>query len=92
MQKNKKRKKTDKKRKKTDKKDRSPNFELSSEVLDYCLNFYWGFETTKVNGRFDTVLDRDFLLFSYYSFINSSINHKASINTIINKVKHLIMK
>ena len=78
--------------KKTDKKDRSLNFELSSEVLDYCLNFYWGFETTKVNGRFDTARDRDFLLFSYYSFINSSINHQASTNTIINKVKHLIMK
>lgn len=54
------------------------NIELSSEVLNYCLKFNWGFGATHVNGRFQTSQDKDLVLFNYYVSVTDSLNHKDS--------------
>jgi UDP-MurNAc hydroxylase len=54
------------------------NIQLSSEVLNYCLRFNWGFGATHVNGRFQTNTDKDMVLFNYYVSATESLNHKDS--------------
>jgi hypothetical protein len=54
------------------------NIHLTSEVLNYCLKFNWGFGATNVNGRFQTNKDKDIILFNYYLSATDSLNHKDS--------------
>jgi UDP-MurNAc hydroxylase len=53
------------------------DIEMTSEVLDYCLKFQWGFETTSINGRFQTVGKNGMKKFNVYKFVTSSINHDS---------------
>ncbi len=68
------------------------NFLMTSEVLDYCLRFNWGFGTTKVNGRYQYNKEKDVDLFNYYVSVGSSVNNKNStfkrvISKIIRSIK-----
>jgi UDP-MurNAc hydroxylase len=63
------------------------NLFMTSEVLDFCLRFNWGFGTTKVNGRYQANSDKDVILFNYYSSVGSSLNHKNStLNRVLSKI------
>ena len=67
------------------------NIHLSSEVLDYCLKFNWGFGATNVNGRFQTNKDKDLILFNYYVSVTDSLNHKdSSFKRVMGKIKRKI--
>ncbi len=69
----------------------STNIYLTSEVLDYCLKFNWGFGTTNVNGRFQTNKDKDLKLFNYYVSVTDSLNHKdSSFKRVLAKIKRKI--
>ena len=54
------------------------NLIMTSEVLNYCLKFDWGFSTTNVNARFQTVGPKDLKLFNYYVSVTDSFNHEDS--------------
>lgn len=63
------------------------NIIMTSEVLDYCLKFNWGFGTSNVNGRFQTVKEKDIVLFKYYVAITDALNHQDStLKRVVNKV------
>ncbi|MEO9531622.1 MAG: MBL fold metallo-hydrolase [Crocinitomicaceae bacterium] len=63
------------------------NIIMSSEVLNYCLKFNWGFGATHVNGRFQTNSDKDMVLFNYYVSATESLNHKDStFKRVMNKL------
>ena len=67
------------------------NIYLSSEVLEYCLKFNWGFGTTNVNGRYQTNEDKDSILFNYYVSVTDSLNHSDStLKRVLNKIKRKI--
>jgi len=64
------------------------NIHLTSEVLNFCLKFNWGFGATAVNGRFQTNKDKDKTLFRYYVSATESLNHKDStIKRVLSKIK-----
>ncbi len=68
------------------------NLLMTSEALDYCLKFNWGFATTKINGRYQSNSDKDEILFNYYSSVGGALNHKNStfkrvLSKIIRKIK-----
>ena len=64
------------------------NVFLSSEVLDYCFKFNWGFGTTHVNARFQTNTEKDLKLFNYYISVTDSLNHRDStLKRVISKIK-----
>lgn len=65
------------------------NIIMTSEVLNYCLKFNWGFGTTHVNGRFQTVRDEDMKLFNYYVSVTDSLNHHDST---MKRVFHKILR
>ena len=69
----------------------STNIHLTSEVLDYCLKFNWGFGSTNVNGRFQTNNEKDLILFNYYVSVTDSLNHKDStLKRVFGKIKRKI--
>ena len=73
------------------------NIFLTSEVLNYCLKFNWGFGATDVNGRYQTNNDHDSKLFTYYVSVTDSLNHKDStfkrvLNKVYRKVKNICIK
>ena len=66
----------------------STNIHLTSEVLNYCFKFNWGFGATQVNGRFETNKDKDIIIFNYYVSVTDSLNHKDSTALrVLDKIK-----
>ncbi len=51
---------------------------ITSEVLDYCFKFNWGFSATGVNGRFQSVNEKGLALFNGYTTVEDCINFKDS--------------
>jgi UDP-MurNAc hydroxylase len=51
---------------------------LTSEVLNYCLKFYWGFNTLSVNGRCNTN-DKGKKKLGIYMAVFDSLNHNEPV-------------
>ena len=67
------------------------NILMTSEVLDYCFKFDWGFGATNVNGRFQYVNDKDLVLFNYYFSVTDSLNHEDStFKRVLHKITRKI--
>jgi UDP-MurNAc hydroxylase len=63
------------------------NLFMTSEVLEYCFRFNWGFSSAGTNGRFKSVDDKGLALFNYFVAIGECLNHKDSIfNRALNKL------
>ena len=75
-------------------KEEDSNIKLTTEVLAYCLKFYWGFNTISVNARYQTVTDSDEKLLNKYETLTTSLNHSvrfhdkiaSTIRRSINKI------
>lgn len=66
---------------------------MTSEVLDYCLRFDWGFGTTNVNARFQTQSPRAQKLFSLYTFATTTLNHNDhTFKRVLLKLKNKVFR
>lgn len=69
------------------------NIKLTSEALDYCLKFYWGFNTLEVNARYQTNKVKDVTLLNKYETLTTSLNHSVRFSyKVINTIKRFFKK
>jgi UDP-MurNAc hydroxylase len=74
--------------KKTKEIKENTNIHLTSEVLNFCFKFNFGFGATDVNARFQTNKDEDMILWNYYVSVTDSLNHKDStLKRVFGKIK-----
>ncbi|MBC7425978.1 MAG: MBL fold metallo-hydrolase, partial [Bacteroidia bacterium] len=67
------------------------NVAASSEVISYCLNHQWGFNTTHVNGRIQ-FYNNGYELFVQYENISNALSHDEIISDIFTKVFYRFKK
>lgn len=68
--------------------DIEAHIQMSSEVLDYCLAFDWGFGATNVNARYITNSQKGQTIFNYYFSVTDSLNHEDStLKRVVAKIK-----
>jgi UDP-MurNAc hydroxylase len=73
------------------------NISITSEVLDHCFRYEWGFGATIINGRVQTISEKDLTIFRYYVSAASSVTYKDStmsrvLNKLIRNIKSILNK
>lgn len=67
---------------------------MSSDMLKYCLDFDWGFDTATVNGRFQTISATGFTklveVMEFCNELNHQEEHKNVVQRAIGKISDVV--
>ena len=67
---------------------------MSSDMLKYCLDFDWGFDTATVNGRFQTISPTGFEklveVMEFCNELNHDEEHKSVAQRAFGKIKNVV--